>query len=231
VTLDELAQEQGVTPISDIAQLRGEPMDDFDTFFAATASARGKGLAGMSQNLYVAVLPSSEAVYDLRLACESSARGLMTQAASEGRFRPTPAEEWHITLAYLGDRETREVVTDLRVQLADVASHRAPFTLGLVAAGVFEGGVLWAGVGGARQSLIELANQARYRLGGDRTYPYMPHLTLAKADESVDLAPLVAAMADYRGPAWWVDRVHLMLSGSDGALDRSIASWPLTGRS
>jgi 2'-5' RNA ligase len=169
-------------------------------------------------------------VYDLRLACESLATDGLAVAAGEGRFRPTPVDEWHVTLAYLGDRSEGEL-PEVREGLARLAARHSLFLVGLVAAGIFEGGVLWAGVGGARQNLIELANQARHQLNADRTYPYMPHLTLAKADESVNLAPLVAAMVDYRGPAWWVDRIHLMLSGSDGALDRSIASWPLTGRS
>jgi hypothetical protein len=42
-SLDELAREQGVEPIDDLQQLRGEPIDDFDVFMQAIRVARGDG--------------------------------------------------------------------------------------------------------------------------------------------------------------------------------------------
>lgn len=42
-SLDELAREQGVEPIDDVQQLRGEPIEDFDVFMQAIRVARGDG--------------------------------------------------------------------------------------------------------------------------------------------------------------------------------------------
>ncbi len=39
-SLDELAQQQGIQPLDDINKLRGEPIDDFDSFFETVRSAR-----------------------------------------------------------------------------------------------------------------------------------------------------------------------------------------------
>jgi hypothetical protein len=39
-TLDALAREQGIRPVGDISELRGEPIEDFDEFLAAVRSAR-----------------------------------------------------------------------------------------------------------------------------------------------------------------------------------------------
>lgn len=38
--LDKLAREQGVRPVADITSLRGEPVEDFDTFFAVVQAGR-----------------------------------------------------------------------------------------------------------------------------------------------------------------------------------------------
>jgi hypothetical protein len=40
-SLDELAQEQGVSPLADVQQLRGESVEDFDLFLQAIRVARG----------------------------------------------------------------------------------------------------------------------------------------------------------------------------------------------
>jgi hypothetical protein len=40
-SLDELAEEQGVSPLADVQQLRGEPVEDFDLFLQAIRVARG----------------------------------------------------------------------------------------------------------------------------------------------------------------------------------------------
>ncbi len=42
-SLDELAREQGVSPLADVQQLRGEPIEDFDVFMQAIRVARGDG--------------------------------------------------------------------------------------------------------------------------------------------------------------------------------------------
>ncbi|MFI2712223.1 hypothetical protein ACH495_19070 [Micromonospora sp. NPDC018662] len=42
-SLDDLAREQGVTPVRSVEELRGAPIDDMDDFLAALRSARGEG--------------------------------------------------------------------------------------------------------------------------------------------------------------------------------------------
>jgi hypothetical protein len=39
-SLDELAQQQGIGPLGDVEKLRGEPIDDFDSFLETLRSAR-----------------------------------------------------------------------------------------------------------------------------------------------------------------------------------------------
>jgi hypothetical protein len=43
-SLAVLAEEQGVRPLESAAQLRGDPVDDFEAFLAIIESARGNGL-------------------------------------------------------------------------------------------------------------------------------------------------------------------------------------------
>jgi 2'-5' RNA ligase len=173
---------------------------------------------------YVAIKPSLDARVDLR----QSTGFLLAQPTG---FTSAPEEDWHITLAFLGD-VSADLVPAVMATMGDLvglASVR-PFTLELAGAGVFGDKVLWVGVDAEVEQLTALANSARLYLNANTDYPFYPHLTLGKSDGSVDLVPLVSKLASYRGPSWTAIRVYLMQSTDDGpewSVDQAVASWPL----
>lgn len=173
---------------------------------------------------YVAIKPSLDAQVDLH-----QSTGFLREQPTG--FTPAPGEDWHITLAFLGDvpAELIPAVMQTMGDLVGMAQVR-PFSLELAGVGVFENKVLWVGVDADVDQLIALANSARLYLNANTDYPYHPHLTLGKSDGSVDLAPLMGKLAAYRGPSWTVSRVYLMHSTDDGpvwSVDQAVASWPL----
>jgi len=112
---------------------------------------------------------------------------------------PSEPERWHLTLAFLGDRDEAPVDALARVSWL-------PFDLHLAGSGSFPG-VEWAGVDGDLTALHDLATQVaaacRVQLG-----TYRPHLTYGRRGRA--LLP-----RDYVGPSWTVDSfdlVHIVLS-------------------
>lgn len=173
---------------------------------------------------YVAIKPSLDAQVDLR----QSTGFLLAQPTG---FTSAPEEDWHITLAYLGDVPAELIPAMMNTVSSLTAMPQVrPFTLELAGAGTFEDRVLWVGVDAEVDQLIMLANSARLYLNANTDYPYYPHLTLGKSDGSVDLAPFVGKLASYRGPSWTAIRVYLMQSidgGPEWSVDQVVASWPL----
>lgn len=180
--------------------------------------------------LFVAVTPPAAAVAELRAAVA----GL--RAGRDG-LRWTRPEQWHLTLAFLG-----EVADPARAELVGrlerVARRHPPLTLSLGGAGRFGHRVLWTRVRGDTVPLRRLADAVRAAARRARIpvddRPYRPHLTLARCRDGTDLRPAVAALADLDGPPWTADGLHLVRSelgaGPDGtARHAPLASWPLTG--
>lgn len=143
-------------------------------------------------------------------------------------------EQWHITLAFLGE-VADATLEDLAVRLARVAHRHAPLALGFAGAGRFDGRVLWSGVRGDREHLRRLAvatSAAARRAGiGMEDRRFRPHLTLARAREPVDLRPWVEALGSFAGRSWTASELHLVRSrlGPVPAYN-TIQIWPLTGR-
>jgi len=115
--------------------------------------------------------------------------------------RPTNPSRWHLTLAFLGDRDEPPLEELLRVT-------RAPFDLQLAGSGSFPG-VEWAGVAGDLAALgalaADVAAACRVQQG-----VYRPHVTIARRGRA-------ALPPDYSGPPWTVesfDLVHSVL-GAD----------------
>ena len=164
--------------------------------------------------------------------------------------RWTPAENWHVTLAFYGDvgEGPAEVLAEL---MTGIAADAAPFDLELSGAGVFAHRTLWAGVGGdveAVHSLVAGCRDAGEAVGArqDDRVRSRPHVTLgrvaprrggnrrrdraAAAPDPGDL--LVHALAVYRGPRWPVTELVLAESlpgegRAGGPLYRALGSWPL----
>lgn len=180
--------------------------------------------------LFVALTPPSEVVEEL-LAGTTALREMVPQ------LRWTPPEQWHVTLAFLGEVD-EPVLASLTDRLARAAKRHPPLTLSFGGGGRFGQRVLWTRVNGDRHGLRRLADSARAaaRRSGVpmQQRPYRPHLTLARASDGADLPPLVERLTDYEGRPWVADRLNLVRSslgaGPGGcALHEPIAGWPLGG--
>ena len=177
--------------------------------------------------LFVAVDPSAEAVAHLGAVVD----GLRVSLANApGRStRLTKRENWHITVAFLGDVPVTRLPAAQAV-LAQVAATVAPMRLCVAGGGTFgvrrEDGraanqrlILWAGIGGEVEALRLLARllQRALRRKGLPTdaRPPQPHLTISRPGALVpadDVAADVATLAAYQGPQWTATELHLMLS-------------------
>lgn len=179
--------------------------------------------------LFVALTPPSEVVEELRAR-------ISALRVSGSDLRWSRPEQWHLTLAFLG-----EVGEDVRAELARrlqrAARKHPPLTLSFGGGGRFGQRVLWTRVQGDRDGLRRLADTVRAaaRRSGlpSEQRPYRPHLTLARATSATtDLRPLVDQLADYDGPSWTATELHLVRSHLGAGPGRSarhepIGSWPL----
>lgn len=178
--------------------------------------------------LFIAVTPPESALQDL-------AAVVRRHTGMAGAPRWTPAERWHVTLAFLGDVD--ESTKDrLRRGLTEVTA--APLRLRIAGAGTFPERkaprVLWVGLAGDVPELSSLAKHVRIvarrsRITLDRK-PFQPHLTLGRWRPG-DVADRAVAeeLAEYRGPEFVVPSFALMRSHL-GPKPRyeSLQEWPLT---
>jgi 2'-5' RNA ligase len=163
--------------------------------------------------LFVAVYPSPEAVAHLDAALDP-VRG------DWPGLRWVPAEQWHLTLAFLGEVAER-LVEPLVERLGRAAARAGPMRLSLGGFGAFPSGrrarVCWMGVDGAVAPLRDLATRvgaaARHTGIEVDTKPYRPHLTVARPRRPpLDVGSLVKPWSAYRGPAWVAGEVSLVRS-------------------
>lgn len=181
--------------------------------------------------LFVSVQPPAEALEAL-----NAELGRARAVAPPG-LRWTRPEQWHLTLAFLGDVPDDEVPT-LTDALAAVVGD-APMSLRLAGGGCFGTRVLWVGLAGDVHALRTLAADLSGAAIGCgialEDQSFRPHLTLARAGrEKADLRPAAAELAQVVGPPWDVTAVQLMHSrlnaGPGGsALHQPIATWPRRG--
>jgi len=178
--------------------------------------------------LFVALWPPEQAVKEL-------ADAIAGVRALEPAVRWTRTEQWHLTLAFLGE-VAEERLPELNGRLARAARRHPALSLRFAGSGRFGDRVLWTRVEGDREPLRHLAASAAAaaRRSGvavdDR--PYRPHLTLARGARGADMRPLVAALASYAGTGWTAEQLHLVRSrlgkgpGRTSAYD-TVAAWPL----
>jgi RNA 2',3'-cyclic 3'-phosphodiesterase len=180
--------------------------------------------------LFVALTLPVEVVQELRAATEPL-------RAEHPALRWTLPEQWHLTLAFLGEVDDR-ARADLAQRLARAATRAPPLSLALGGAGRFGDRVLWTRVSGDTDGLRRLAASVRAAAGRaglrieDR--PYRPHLTLARAGGDVDLRGLVTALTGFSGSSWRAERLHLVRSRLGAGPDRRaryevLCSWSLGG--
>jgi 2'-5' RNA ligase len=188
--------------------------------------------------LFVAVVPPRPVLLELRAA-------ISTLPHTDPNLRWERPENWHITLAFLGE-VSDEALPELQESLGRAAARNAPIELSLAGGGSFSSRALWAGVQGdvARlgrlaESVASVARRCRVKVE-DKSF--RPHLTLARVrgvprtarvtgTGPVDLQPYVDRMQVFRTPRWLVGEMDLFASVDYPVkhYDR-LSHWPLTGR-
>ena len=158
--------------------------------------------------VFVALAPPDDAKDEL-------AGALKSVYGEYSHLRWNRIEDWHITLAFLGELPVAAVPV-LRPVLARVAASRPPLRLGLHGGGHFDGRLLWSGVKGELEGLHLLADEVRdaVRTCGVafQERPLRPHLTLARArrDAQASVERAAADLAGFNGRPWQAERLHLV---------------------
>lgn len=147
----------------------------------------------------------------------------------------SPAERWHITLGFYGDREH----ADRRgAWFRRRAATLRPARIRLRAAGRFPG-VLWIGVNPADAPNATALRVLAGTLAADTQvdqHSFVPHVTLARwkrgsvTNEAATRA--AQALADYRGRWWLISEVVLFRSDltADGPVYTALDRVPLTSK-
>jgi 2'-5' RNA ligase len=178
--------------------------------------------------VFVALAPPDDAKDEL-------AGALLPAYEQYPHLRWNRIEDWHITLAFLGELPVTAVPV-LQPALARLAASRPPLQLGLTGGGHFDERLLWSGIEGELEGLHLLADEV-----GDvvrtcgityRERPLRPHLTLARARRGEQAGILSAAtgLTDFVGRRWQAERLHLVGSnigrGPGVIRYRDIEAWP-----
>ncbi|MFJ9456482.1 RNA 2',3'-cyclic phosphodiesterase [Kitasatospora sp. NPDC101447] len=177
--------------------------------------------------VFVALAPPDDAKDEL-------ARVLQPAYERYPRLRWNRIEDWHITLAFLGELPSTAVPL-LRSVLAGRAASHPALQLSLRGGGQFDDRLLWSGIGGDLEGLHLLAADVRelvrscgIEFGGR---PLRPHLTLARArrDDPTSVPEVAAGLTDFVGRPWLSERLHLVGSnigrGPGPIHYRDIESW------
>ncbi|MFV9671935.1 MAG: RNA 2',3'-cyclic phosphodiesterase [Acidimicrobiia bacterium] len=138
--------------------------------------------------------------------------------------RPTPPDNWHLTLRFLGSTDAPR--RDRILEFLDEHLVVEPFTLGFTGLGAFpkpsRATVLWLGTGRGSDELAkvaEICEQAATSVGFEpEDRPFHSHLTLARIRPPVNVEGIVEQVAAFP-LKMEVDRVTLYRShlGRGGA--------------
>ncbi|MEV0522243.1 RNA 2',3'-cyclic phosphodiesterase [Streptomyces sp. NPDC050439] len=160
--------------------------------------------------VFIALAPPDDAKQELE-------RALGPAYQAHPRMRWNRVEDWHITLAFLGEVPV-SVVPLLCTPLERLAATRKPLNLALRGGGHFDERVLWSGIYGDLEELHLLADEVRAVADGCGAphvgRPFRPHLTLARARRDTPSCAVEAAagLADFTGRLWQAERLHLVAS-------------------
>ncbi len=117
--------------------------------------------------------------------------------------RPTPPDNWHLTLRFLGSAEALQ--RDRVLEFLDEHLVVGPFTLGFVGLGAFpkpsRATVLWLGVGRGTDEVTAMAavgEEAAISTGfAPEDRPFHPHLTLSRIRPPTNVAGLVEQVGPF----------------------------------
>ncbi|MFF8377980.1 RNA 2',3'-cyclic phosphodiesterase [Streptomyces sp. NPDC015661] len=197
-----------------------------------TESGDEDGARTSTVRVFVALAPPDDAKDEL-------ARELGPAYEAYPRMRWNRIEDWHITLAFLGELPVATVPL-LRPPLAAIAAAHRPVELALRGGGHFDDRVLWSGIDGDLDGLHRIATEVRTVVKEcgipfeDR--PLRPHLTLARArrDDPASVLEVAAGLAGFTGRRWPAARLHLVGSdygrGPGPIRYRDIESWAFARR-
>ncbi|QYJ03012.1 RNA 2',3'-cyclic phosphodiesterase [Nocardioides panacisoli] len=167
--------------------------------------------------LFAALVPPPEAVADLE--------EFLTPRRAAADFRWAPAEQFHVTLAFVADAaesradewlerlpEALEPVPVVRVRLAGPVAFPDPARARVLATGVDAEDE----AAGAEPVLPRLARRTRtaavrsgLEVDGQR---FRPHLTIARMRRPTEVSDWVRLLDTYEGPWWPADRVAVVAS-------------------
>ncbi|WP_299535930.1 RNA 2',3'-cyclic phosphodiesterase [uncultured Streptomyces sp.] len=178
--------------------------------------------------VFIALAPPDHAKREL-------ARALRPSYDTHPGLRWNRIEDWHITLAFLGQLASGTVPL-LRDPLAAVAAGRISPRLALRGGGTFDDRVVWSGIDGGLDALHALAADVRAAVRGSgvtcEERPLRPHLTLARArrGDLTSAGEVAAALAGFTGVHWPAARLHLVASTplrAPGPIRyRDVDAWP-----
>ncbi|MEI7032114.1 RNA 2',3'-cyclic phosphodiesterase [Streptomyces pratensis] len=179
---------------------------------AVTGPPADAGVRARTTRVFLALAPPDDAKEELVGALRP------VREAFAG-MRWNRVEDWHITLAFLGELPVA-AVPPLMPPLAALAALHRPLRLALRGGGHFDERVLWSGIEGDLEGLHRLAADVRAVVeeGGvalpDR--PLRPHLTLARSRRGDRVAAVEAAagLAAFSGRGWEAERLHLVASNA-----------------
>lgn len=128
----------------------------------------------------------------------------------------------HLTLKFLGNIDPANIA-DIRQAMADAAEDCTPFTLTVTGIGFFPGikrpRVVWAGLGGETEILLNLQHRLALRLAAigfpKEKRPFKAHLTLGRIRHAVNSRIVGRAIEDYSNLAnlqFAADRIILFKS-------------------
>jgi 2'-5' RNA ligase len=182
--------------------------------------------------LFAAVVPPPEVLDEVAaLVVESGSR--------HPRLRWSRRQQWHVTLAFLGEVDER-LLPEIGERFTRAGRRHAAMRLHLGCAGTFGSAgrarVLWLAVEGDRDRLRALAGSvsAAARRAGvpveDR--PYRPHVTLARSRTPTDMREPRAELGHHQGTPWTAESFCLIRSrlGPVPAYE-TLSVHPLGGRS
>ncbi|MFD3960528.1 MULTISPECIES: RNA 2',3'-cyclic phosphodiesterase [Streptomyces] len=158
--------------------------------------------------VFLALAPPDDAKDELE-------RALRPACAAHPRLRWNRIEDWHITLAFLGELPLA-AVPPLMSPLSGLAARRRPLRLALRGGGHFDERVLWSGIDGDLEGLHRLATDVRELVRGCGVSfperPLRPHLTLARSrrGDRGGAVEIAAGLAAFSGRAWEAERLHLV---------------------
>lgn len=162
----------------------------------------------------MAVVPPDDLVEELDAFLEPR-----RDAGRADGLRWSPAEQWHVTLAF-ADSVPDRALEPLVDHLGAAASRRTPFTLGVARGGAFpdvaRARLLYAGLedpDGALPPLSEAARAAVVRAGAEVDgQRFRPHLTLARLNRPRDVVRWVRLLDTWAALPWTVDRLAVVVS-------------------